>query len=556
MTTMRLPNSARSRAVLIGTSSYSDTSGFASLPSVIKSLTEFERLLREQTGLTHVHVVADPDSREAFIDALRPAADEATDLLLFYFAGHGVALRDDVGLTYTLSRAAQPEWSSVAYAFIRDEIQRSSAAVKMVILDCCHSGKAFGAGTLAGDPGEALKDLAVVEGTYVLTATDTKTKFAKATGPEGCTAFTGALIDVLRSGTTSPDEYISMAALFPLLQTKLRERNFPTPKSSGRDTGAQLALVRNTRKISAPADQEKPKLPATAPAADVAPRDSRATDGSPSQEVPEHIPQWVIDQVDSQSRRRSPKREPRPTKPRRPGSWRRLTRTQIASGIVVLLIPGAIWSAVTYLPRDFATACASQICPSSTATNPNVSRSSEAAGAPQPIGTPGLAVGVDRALLSSGEPHNQDIVVLQPWFANNTSNSWSISRSELRVFVSDKNFNVAAWYQLTTDTPVHVQLGSTGAWAVPLNRTHAYEPLPPTITWATIFYGIDELTTKVYPPNSANTVEPWQLAFYIPAESEDEFLGFGVLDDGLKEVAAFVPASKFPASTCPCDWWR
>ena len=51
---------------------------------------------------------------------------------------------------------------------IRDEILASTARVKIVILDCCHSGKAFGTGTLAGaDVGQALEDIAAIDGSYV-----------------------------------------------------------------------------------------------------------------------------------------------------------------------------------------------------------------------------------------------------------------------------------------------------------------------------------------------------------------------------------------------------
>jgi TPR repeat protein len=242
---MGLPDSERSRAVLIGTSDYSVRSGFPSLPAVAKNIAEFERLLRFHTGLGHVHVANNPTDAEAFIEALQPAIDEAEDLLLFYFSGHGVALDDDVGLTYTASRADKPSWTSVPYSSIREEILASRAAVRMVILDCCHSGKAFGANSLAADQDEALSDLAVIEGSYVLTATDNKTKFASAVGRDGCTAFTGALLDILQAGSPSSGEFLTMASLFPLLRRKLKGANLPTPKCSGSDTASRLALVRN-----------------------------------------------------------------------------------------------------------------------------------------------------------------------------------------------------------------------------------------------------------------------------------------------------------------------
>jgi tetratricopeptide (TPR) repeat protein len=248
---MRLPISETSRAVLIGTSTYSADSGFESLPTVAANLAEFETLLRTRTGLRHVTVALNPSGSVVFGEVLETAVDEAEDVLLFYFSGHGVTAGGDLALTHTASRSSMPGLTTVRYSDIREGIRASRAKIKIVILDCCHSGKAFGTGTLAGDQDEALKDLAVIDGTYVLTATDTKTKFAAASGPDGCTAFTGTLLRVLRAGAASSDEYMSMATVFPLLRTRLRAAGFPDPKASGRDTASEIALVRNARRIPA-----------------------------------------------------------------------------------------------------------------------------------------------------------------------------------------------------------------------------------------------------------------------------------------------------------------
>lgn len=244
---MQLPDSRSSRAVLIGTSTYATDSGFESLPSVAVSLTEFAKVLRDETGLEHVRIVADPHDSDCFIDALQPAVEQAKDVLIFYFVGHGVAL-PDLSLTHCRSRTVNPRWNTVPYSNIREEILASTARVKMVILDCCHSGKASGTTTLAGgDVHQTLEDIAAIDGSYVLTATDTKTKFAAAVGASGCTAFTGALVDVLRTGHASDDEYLSMDVVFPLLRTKLKAANLPAPRASGNNTASKLALARNAR---------------------------------------------------------------------------------------------------------------------------------------------------------------------------------------------------------------------------------------------------------------------------------------------------------------------
>ncbi|MGV9817867.1 caspase, EACC1-associated type [Nocardia xishanensis] len=242
---MRLPDSRLSRAVLMGTAEYEPNTGFSPLPAVARNLVGLADFLRTQTGLGHIVTTLDPQKPEAFYDSLTDAVAEAEDLLLFYYAGHGMAVNNELVLTYTGSHYDKVRYTTVPYSAIREDISRSGAAIKVVILDCCYSGKAHGPGALAGDRDGDFNEQAVIEGAYVLTATGTSQNFASASGPGGCTAFTGGLLEILRTGSERQEEYISLASLLPLLQSKLRGENHPLPRSSGRDTAAGLALARN-----------------------------------------------------------------------------------------------------------------------------------------------------------------------------------------------------------------------------------------------------------------------------------------------------------------------
>ncbi|MEC3953813.1 caspase family protein [Nocardia sp. CDC153] len=263
---MRLPDSERSRAVLIGTSTYAADSGFPTVPQVAENLARLARLLRERTGLTHIDVLSDPRSSEDFARVLEPAVEAAEDLLLFYYAGHGVTVGHDnteLALTHSASSQRRPGYSTLPYAVIRDDMRTSRAAVKIVILDCCHSGKAFGGPVLAGeDDNEALRELAEIEGAYVLTAAS---KFAAVQGPDGCTAFTGTLLRLLHTGDPDTGEYLTFARLFPLLDSALRRNGFPRPRATGRNTAAELALTRNAAWHPAPTPPQPAPPEITAP---------------------------------------------------------------------------------------------------------------------------------------------------------------------------------------------------------------------------------------------------------------------------------------------------
>ncbi|MFF3573757.1 caspase family protein [Nocardia jiangxiensis] len=253
----RLPDGRTSRAVLIGTSEYKPGTGFEQLPTVVGNLVALEAFLRTRTGLAKgtIRPTLNPPDRKAFLAALQPAA-EATDMLLFYFAGHGVALEDGgLGLTHIDSPSEDPDWDTVDYRLIRQQLLRSPAQVKLVILDCCHSARFSSKGLMGnGEENRLLSDLAEIEGTYVLTATNKKRPFASSIGANGCTAFTGTLLEILEVGIASEQTHLTMEAVFPVLTQRLTRAGFPAPGATGRGNAASLALTHNSARRIRPRD--------------------------------------------------------------------------------------------------------------------------------------------------------------------------------------------------------------------------------------------------------------------------------------------------------------
>ncbi|MEU1525519.1 replication protein RepA [Nocardia rhamnosiphila] len=257
---MRLPDSSKSRAVLVGTASYRPDSGFATYPEIARSLDGFAEFLRTRTGLREVVTVSNPADAVQIAVAVEDAAQAATDLLLFYYVGHGVAVDNQLHLTHSESLAGKVGFSTTSYPQLRRLIKESPAKVKIVILDCCHSGKAFGRDILASGT-EVLEEATDIDGAFVLTATDEKTKFAGAAGVDGRTAFTGAMLGVLASGIPSAGPYVTISALYRELLKRLPAANLPKPKALERGTAASLALARNVAWV--PAISGLPNAPTT-----------------------------------------------------------------------------------------------------------------------------------------------------------------------------------------------------------------------------------------------------------------------------------------------------
>ncbi|CAM5237034.1 caspase family protein [Streptomyces aurantiogriseus] len=237
-----LPDPARSRAVLIGTASYRH---LPQLPAVEAGVVDLAAELCDATvwGLPvqHCTVVTDPLSAQALLDPVHQASEEATDTLLVYFAGHGMRDAESADLYLALGDSREHlGYTAVAYQHLRTALRSARARRKVVVLDCCFSGRA--ARALGG--GDILAAEAAVDGAYVLTASP-RDRIALAPDGERYTAFTGELLGVLRHGVDDAPELIDLDTLYRVLLERLRAKNRPLPQHSQENGVGRLPLARN-----------------------------------------------------------------------------------------------------------------------------------------------------------------------------------------------------------------------------------------------------------------------------------------------------------------------
>ena len=238
-----LPDPGRSRAVLIGASTYRH---LEDLPAVQNNLSGFRDVLVDPMlgGLPadNCTVLAEPAGPVDVYRALRQQAAAAEDTLLVYFAGHGrTGSRNELWLCLPGTDPDELPYSAWPYDELRRVVADSRATKKVVILDCCFSGRAIA--DQAGDE-ETILGQVGIEGTYTLTATPAN---AVALAPPGerYTAFTSALLGLLNKGIPDGPELLTFAQIYPHLQYTLTSRQLPRPRQQGSDTIAHLALTRN-----------------------------------------------------------------------------------------------------------------------------------------------------------------------------------------------------------------------------------------------------------------------------------------------------------------------
>jgi putative AlgH/UPF0301 family transcriptional regulator len=249
----QLSDPRQSRVVLVGSGTYAQ---LVPLPAVAANLTGISDALYDPDlwGLPapNCHLVHDPATPHEVGRVLRTAARSTgvSGLLLVYFAGHGVV--DDrtgelhLAVAQTDREAAYA--TAVPYEWVRRSVLESPASRRVVILDCCYAGRAISG---MSDDLTAVADEVEIDRTCVLVATSPN-RAALAPPDERYTAFTGALIEVLRAGVVDGPDPLDMAAIYDEVYRVQRRRGRPLPEMRARNNGERVPLVHNAAQPTRP----------------------------------------------------------------------------------------------------------------------------------------------------------------------------------------------------------------------------------------------------------------------------------------------------------------
>lgn len=263
---MRLPDGRRSRAVLLGTSEYVH-SELTPLPAVRNNLSDLAAVLTSPTGTgiaqENCSVLLDETDVEALGHHVDTAAKQADDLLLVYYAGHGrLDTKGTLYLTLPRTNPGLLRWTGLPFQHVKEAILDSPANNRVLILDCCFSGRAIEA---MADPQALVAGQIEIAGTYTITSTSANDPSRAPAGARH-TAFTGHLLDLLTTGIPEPVTMLTLSAIYRGLLRSLPVGGFPEPKQHGSRTTDLLALAPNHHALRpAPPSPPAPSPPARAP---------------------------------------------------------------------------------------------------------------------------------------------------------------------------------------------------------------------------------------------------------------------------------------------------
>jgi hypothetical protein len=267
---MRLADPEKSKAILIGAAQYDDPE-LADIAQARANVEDLAAVLVDPSlgGFRpeHVRTMVNPRHKDDAGLEISRWCRTAEDTLLVYYAGHGlVDVNGELLLATSDTFEAEKEHHSLRAEMLRRAIKESPAPIKVFIVDCCYSGRAFG---------QVMSD----EASGVLEQIETRGMCGLASAPrhlaalfvegERHTVFSGELIRVLRDGLPGEGPVLPVFTVYQQLRRRMRDRDHPEPKIVHSDSVGQFALVRN--RAHRPADPVAPSPPISPPSPPVTP---------------------------------------------------------------------------------------------------------------------------------------------------------------------------------------------------------------------------------------------------------------------------------------------
>ena len=234
----------RSRAVLIGTSSY--TEGLEPMEAAANSLRRMEELLVGLCGWPSSAVTPfeDLSTGDRRLREVGKLIEEATDVLLLYYVGHGLLLPgDDLGLALTDTDANAALHLTTTYRMrtLREQLRyHCRARLKLIILDCCFAGIATRNAQGPGGLADRVDHASRIEGTYTWTAARASQQAVYEDGDGGLTYFTKILHEVVASGIPGKPAWLTLADVDVAVAQRFQE--LPLPNTPIRPEQTRLAV--------------------------------------------------------------------------------------------------------------------------------------------------------------------------------------------------------------------------------------------------------------------------------------------------------------------------
>ncbi|MEJ3749866.1 caspase family protein [Actinomycetes bacterium KLBMP 9797] len=234
-----------SRAILVAASEYEDES-FLHVPAAKNSLDRLNSILAHPSFCgwpeERIEVLLNPADPSKLAQRLRRIAEETAGTLFVYFVGHGVLTETgELCLVLRDTEASDPDLTGLEFKRVRQALINSPAQTKIVILDCCYSGRVVHG--LSGVNESALADASEITGTCTLTAADQMAHVPEMQREGVCTSFTNSLIEVIQDGLPNGLPTLTLGVLYQEVKKASASVGPANPQPARHGHGSPLPIL-------------------------------------------------------------------------------------------------------------------------------------------------------------------------------------------------------------------------------------------------------------------------------------------------------------------------
>jgi Caspase domain len=154
--------------------------------------------------------------------------------------------KEDLYLVAKNSTSKNKKYNAIAVSKLREAIAESPAERRILILDCCYSGRAITGLLATKDDAETADNQSIdIEGTYGVAAAPANQRALALPGSK-YTAFTEQLVDVLEEGLPNDQSTLTLNDVFGEIRKRLRRiAKTPVPEVVNWQDGGLFKFAKN-----------------------------------------------------------------------------------------------------------------------------------------------------------------------------------------------------------------------------------------------------------------------------------------------------------------------
>jgi len=249
------PDYSKTFVALIGSGTFERDPSISPIPNVKANLHGLKEVMTDTRymGIPEENITTILDqpltrTKELLEDAKNNARYHE-NVLIVYYAGHGFHGPQtlQIHLTAADSKKDTIELNGLRLDYLRDLVQNSTAGLKILIIDSCHSGHIHHMGIMSTLNSQIISAFNKIEGIYMISsAGENENATFDIDNPDKPTFFTEKLLEIVRFGIPNHKKFITLDEIYSEVIFRLKKDNRGhTPLKTSVVTAERFPFAKN-----------------------------------------------------------------------------------------------------------------------------------------------------------------------------------------------------------------------------------------------------------------------------------------------------------------------